>query len=44
MAHHYVAWWNLENLFSVEDDPQPSDKLQRTLKKELKGWTRVISF
>lgn len=42
MKTHSVAWWNLENLFDVEDSPARSDKLARTLKGELKGWTDAI--
>lgn len=42
MKTHSVAWWNLENLFDVEDSPARSDKLARTLKGELRGWTDAI--
>lgn len=42
MAQHYLAWWNVENLFSVQDDPQRSEKLARTLKSELQGWTANV--
>jgi endonuclease/exonuclease/phosphatase family metal-dependent hydrolase len=42
MKTHSVAWWNLENLFDVEGSPARTDKLQRTLKGELKGWTDAI--
>jgi predicted extracellular nuclease len=34
----YIAWWNLENLFDVENNAERSDKLKRTLAKELEGW------
>ncbi len=37
-----IAWWNVENLFDVENSPARSDKLSRTLKGELKGWTDAI--
>ena len=36
---YYVAFWNVENLFDVANSPRRSEKLQRTLKGELKGWT-----
>ena len=39
---YYAASWNLENLFDVVDSPQRSDKLQRVLKNELKGWTADV--
>jgi len=42
MNEYYIAWWNVENLFEVEDYPNRSDKLRRTLKNELKGWTKEI--
>ncbi len=42
MTPHYIAWWNVENLFDVEDSPHRSDKLQRTLQNELDGWNEQI--
>jgi endonuclease/exonuclease/phosphatase family metal-dependent hydrolase len=42
MNEYYIAWWNVENLFEVEGYPNRSDKLRRTLKNELKGWTGEI--
>jgi hypothetical protein len=38
MADHFVAWWNVENLFDVENSPLRSEKLNRQLRSELKGW------
>ena len=42
MNQHYIAWWNVENLFSVKNDPDRSDKLERALGKELNGWTASV--
>jgi endonuclease/exonuclease/phosphatase family metal-dependent hydrolase len=42
VKEYFIAWWNLENLFDVENSPNRSDKLQRTLKNELRGWTEDI--
>lgn len=42
MNRHYVAWWNVENLFNVKNDPDRSEKLQRALGKELNGWTTSV--
>jgi hypothetical protein len=42
MNEYYIAWWNVENLFEVEDFLGRSDKLRRTLENELKGWTNEI--
>jgi len=36
------VWWNVENLFDVENSPNRSEKLERTLKNELKGWNQDI--
>ena len=38
MNEYFVAWWNVENLFSVEDDPSRHEWLERYLGKELAGW------
>ena len=38
---YYVAWWNLENLFDTENASR-SDKLKRSIKRELKGWNKKI--
>jgi hypothetical protein len=42
MTDYYVAFWNLENLFDIADSPRRTDKLQRTLKGELGGWTQEV--
>jgi predicted extracellular nuclease len=42
MEQHYIAWWNVENLFSFKNDPARSEKLERTLGKELNGWTATV--
>lgn len=42
MKTHFIAWWNVENLFDVEDSPARSDKLNRALKGELAGWNEAI--
>ena len=41
-TEYYIAFWNVENLFSTANDPDRSEKLQRTLRGELKGWTRAV--
>jgi hypothetical protein len=38
-ARYYVAFWNLENLFDIEDSPRRSDKLKRVIGNDLKGWS-----
>ncbi|MFT4586973.1 MAG: endonuclease/exonuclease/phosphatase family metal-dependent hydrolase [Candidatus Binatia bacterium] len=42
MKEHYIAWWNVENLFSVADDPDRPEWLAKSLKSELKGWTKTV--
>lgn len=42
MTKHYIAWWNVENLFDVEDSPNRPAYLQSALKSELKGWSETI--
>lgn len=36
-----IACWNVENLFDVESSPVRSDKLDRTLRGGLGGWTEA---
>ncbi|MFA6148679.1 MAG: endonuclease/exonuclease/phosphatase family protein [bacterium] len=42
MSEYHVAFWNVENLFDVEGSPRRSEKLDRTLAGELKGWTNAV--
>ncbi len=35
---HFIAFWNVENLFDHKDAPR-SDKLKRVLGRELAGWS-----
>ena len=42
MSDHYLAWWNLENLFSVERDPDRPERIEKRIKKELVGWTATV--
>jgi hypothetical protein len=40
-AQYQIAFWNLENLFDIENSPRRSDKLQRAIGKDLQGWTQA---
>jgi endonuclease/exonuclease/phosphatase family metal-dependent hydrolase len=42
MTDYYVMFWNLENLFDVENSTRRSEKLQRTIGRELQGWTADV--
>jgi predicted extracellular nuclease len=39
---YYAAWWNVENLFDTEISTERTDKLQRTLANELRGWDKTL--
>ncbi len=42
MHSYYVSWWNVENLFDEEDAlalGRRSEKIQRTIKNDVAGWT-----
>jgi len=38
MIKHHIYWWNLENLFDIENSPRRSAFLNDALKGELKDW------
>ncbi|MGH1470646.1 MAG: endonuclease/exonuclease/phosphatase family protein [Cellvibrionaceae bacterium] len=42
MKNHYVAFWNLENLFAPQNHPEREPWLEAKLKKDLKGWTKTL--
>ena len=42
MTKHNICWWNLENLFDIENSPRRSQLLNNTIKKELVGWTQNV--
>lgn len=42
MKNYYITWWNVENLFDVEDYPQRPAYLQSRLNSELKGWNADV--
>ena len=39
---YYFAWWNLENLFDLEDSADRPEWLQRQLNSELAGWDEDV--
>lgn len=39
MQQHFVAFWNLENLFDIEESEDRPDYLKKQLRKELAGWS-----
>lgn len=44
MTDHYIAWWNVENLFDVKDAPvdRRPEELKRKIKADLKNWTADV--
>jgi endonuclease/exonuclease/phosphatase family metal-dependent hydrolase len=42
VTEHFVAFWNLENLFAPEGYPDREPRIARALASELKGWTREL--
>ena len=38
VADYFVAFWNVENLFDVQNSTRRTEKLQRAIGSELKGW------
>ena len=42
MTTYYCAWWNVENLFDIENSSVRPEWLAKQLKAELKGWSADI--
>ncbi len=42
MVKHHIYWWNLENLFDIENSPRRSEFLNNHLGTELNGWDATI--
>lgn len=42
MNTFYITWWNVENLFDIEDSDDRPDYLRSRLRSELKGWNEDI--
>ena len=41
-TQYHLAFWNLENLFDIENSPRRTDKVARVLGKSIKGWTQEL--
>ncbi|MDO1450268.1 hypothetical protein Q0590_28565 [Rhodocytophaga aerolata] len=37
-----ISWWNVENLFDIEDSPDRIGWLKNELAKELEGWNEMV--
>ena len=42
MIQHYISWWNLENLFDIQNSTNRSERLAKSIKNELKGWDKSV--
>jgi hypothetical protein len=42
MNEYYIGWWNLENLFDVENSVHRPQWLKSRLRSELAGWSQQI--
>ncbi len=42
MDEHFIAFWNVENLFDVSTSNDRPEYLKKKLKNELKGWTAAV--
>ena len=36
---YQISWWNLENLFDVENSPNRENRIKSGIKSEVRGWT-----
>lgn len=39
---YHIVWWNLENLFDIENSPNRERRIKSTIKGEIKGWTDKV--
>lgn len=42
MKQYGISFWNLENLFDVQNSPRRTDKLQRAIGRGLAGWDQNV--
>jgi len=42
MPDHFVAFWNLENLFAPEDFPDREPWIAKAVASDLRGWTEAL--
>lgn len=41
-SQYHIAFWNLENLFDIENSPRRDIRLQRVLGSDIRGWTQAL--
>ena len=42
MTQHFLAWWNLENLFDIETAKDRPEWVKNQLGSYLKGWSQEL--
>lgn len=42
MSTHNIYWWNVENLFDIENAPDRPEWLNKAIAKDLKGWDATM--
>lgn len=42
MTDHFVAFWNLENLFGPEDHPERIEWIRDMVARDLRGWSETL--
>lgn len=41
-SNYWIGFWNLENLFDIENSPRRSERLERVIGGDLDGWTQEL--
>ncbi|MEM8554748.1 MAG: endonuclease/exonuclease/phosphatase family protein [Pseudomonadota bacterium] len=42
MPEHFIAFWNVENLFGPEDHPHREERIASRIRSDLVGWDRAM--
>ncbi len=41
-TQYRIAFWNLENLFDIENSPRREEKVARAIGRDIQGWTQAL--
>ena len=42
MTDFFVGWWNVENLFDIEDSPRREDRIKSKIRSDVRNWTPQV--
>ena len=42
LTDFYIGWWNVENLFDIQDSPRREKRIESKIKSDVNGWTSDI--